>query len=101
MSSKVRKVDDDSSHSRQARATPAARPDGQRSIKSDNDLSEEERIAIIQMITAAIQVTEPNAAVTADIIDKVFRDVFTMQWISTWLPSPPVEKERRLQDTSI
>ena len=92
-------ADGDSSHSRLT--ANAARPNGHGSIKSDNDLSEEERTTIVQMIKVAIQINEPTAAVTANMVDKVFRDVFTLQWFSTWPPSPPVEKERRLQDTSI
>ena len=53
------------------------------------------------MIKVAIQINQPSAAATDDMVDKVFRDVFTLQWLSAWPPSPSVEKERRLQDTSI
>ncbi len=94
-------ADGNSSRTQRSLAVLAARPNGQRNIKSDNDLSKEEHITVIQMIKVAIQINQPNAAVTAGMVDKVFCDVFTLQWLSPWPPSPPVEKERRLQDTSI
>lgn len=49
----------------------------------------------------AIQITEPTANVEANLVRKVFHLVFDGQWRSVWEPSRPVEKERRLEYTSI
>lgn len=77
------------------------RAGAQREINSEKDLTDDERITITRMIEKAVRVTKPTADATEPIIKAVFALVFTPQWMSRWPPTPPVEKERRLEDTSI
>ena|SRR3569833_93578 len=86
------------SRAQAALAALAARPGGQRQIRGDRDLTQEERITIIQMIKKAIQVSTPSAEVTEDLVHRVFNLVFAPQWVAAWPPTVPVQKERRFED---
>src|SRR3569833_2550221 len=86
------------SRAQAALAALAARPGGQRQIRGDRDLTQEERITIIQMIKKAIQVSSPSAEVTEDLVHRVFNLVFAPQWVAAWRATGPGQKDRRFED---
>jgi len=70
-------------------------------IRGKDDLTDEEQVNIIRMMEECFEINKPEATATEGIVIDVFSLVFMSQWIAKWPPSPPVEKDRRIEHVSV